>query len=363
MKKVLIAGYYGQNNVGDEAIAEALTKELKRRGYTVLMLSGDKVTSAQLYGVEAYYSRRLQDIKTAIKESDFVVLGGGSLIQDVTSTYSLWYYVGIINLCKMLGKHIYIAYQGIGPITKKKNEIFTKVTLNRCKKLWIRDEMSINKLREIGVVNPNISLSSDAAFMLTPPSPEKVSVLLAKAGIRMDDGRPLIGIAPRKWGTSDKAGVFARIADECINRFNAKVVFYAFHKETDGKYINEICSRMSNRAYIVSDDYLPSEVMGMMGAMHLNIGVRLHSLIFSAKMRVPLLGISYDPKVDGFLDMLGMSPVCTYDELSKEQIMPAVSWIMKNSFPIEQINEPVSNFEKLTIRSLDEVLLESEMES
>ena len=98
MKKVLLAGYYGENNIGDEAIAEALIKELKRRGYEVLMLSGDRVTSSQLYGVEAYNRQRLQDMKNAIKNCDFVILGGGSLIQDVTSTYSLWYYIGFINL-------------------------------------------------------------------------------------------------------------------------------------------------------------------------------------------------------------------------------------------------------------------------
>jgi polysaccharide pyruvyl transferase CsaB len=362
MKKVLLAGYYGENNIGDEAIAEALIKELKRRGYEVLMLSGDRVTSSQLYGVEAYNRQRLQDMKTAIKSCDFVILGGGSLIQDVTSTYSLWYYTGFINLCRIMGKHIYIAYQGIGPITKKTNELITKITLNRSKKLWIRDEISIDTLREIGVVKPNITLSSDAVFMLNPPSRDQISVLLAKAGIRTEDGRPIIGISPRPWGTQDKAGVFAKIADECINRFNAKIVFYAFHKNEDVKYINDICSRMTNRAYIVADSYLPSEIMGMMGAMTLNIGVRLHSLIFSAKMGVPLLGVSYDPKIDGFLDMLGMSPVCTYSELSKEQIMPAVSWIMKNTFPVDNMLNAINDFEKLTIRSLDEILLESEME-
>ena len=362
MKKVLLAGYYGHDNIGDEAIAEALTKELKRRGYEVIILSGDKVTSAQIYGVEAYNRQNLSEIKEAIKNCDFVILGGGSLIQDVTSSYSLWYYTGFINLCKVFGKKVFVAFQGIGPILKKKNEFLTRVTLNGHKNLWIRDEISINTLREIGVVKPNIILSSDAVFMLKPPSKEQVSVLLAKAGIKKEEGRPLIGIAPRKWGNEDKAGVFARIADESINRFNAKIVFFAFHRETDVKYINEICSRMTNRAYIVSDRFLPSEVMGMMGAMDLNIGVRLHSLIFSAKMGVPLLGISYDPKIDGFLDMLGMSPVCDYNELSKEQIMPAVSWVLKNEYPVDSMLNKVEAFDKTAGQALDGILLESEID-
>lgn len=361
MKKVLLAGYYGHDNLGDEAIAEALTKELKRRGYEIIMLSGDKVTSAQIYGVETYDRGKLAEIKDAIEKCDFAILGGGSLIQDVTSSYSLWYYTGIINLCKMMRKKVFIAYQGIGPINKKSNEFITRVSLNGSKTLWIRDEMSINALRESGVVKPNIVLSSDAAFMLKPPSKDQVNILLAKCGIKKEEGRPLIGIAPRKWGSEDKAGVFARIADEMINRFNARVVFFAFHKDRDTKYINEICGRMTNRAHIISDRFLPSEVMGMMGAMDLNIGVRLHSLLFSAKMGVPLLGISYDPKIDGFLDMLGMSPVCDYNELSKEQVMPAVSWILKNTFPVEQMTQAVDMFEKTALQAMDGILLESEL--
>jgi polysaccharide pyruvyl transferase WcaK-like protein len=99
-----------------------------------------------------------------------------------------------------------------------------------------------------------------------------------------------------------------------------------------------------------------------MGAMDLNIGVRLHSLIFSAKMGTPFLGISYDPKVDGFLDMLGMSPVCEYNELSKEQIMPAVSWILKHDFPAEAMLNNVETFEKIAVQTMDEILLESEMD-
>ncbi len=362
MKKVLLAGYYGHDNIGDEAIAEALTTELKRRGYEVSMLSGDKVTSAQIYGVNAFNRQNLSEIKTAIKSCDFMILGGGSLIQDVTSSYSLLYYTGLINLCRTMRKKIFIAYQGIGPIQKKKNEFITRVTLNSQKNLWIRDEISINTLREIGVVKPNIILSSDAVFMLKPPTKEQVNVLLAKAGIKKEENRPLIGIAPRKWGSDDKTGVFAKIADECINRFNAKIVFFAFHKEQDVRFINEITSRMTNRAHIVSDRFLPSEVMGMMGAMDLNVGVRLHSLIFSAKMGVPLLGISYDPKVDGFLDMLGMSPVCEYKEISKELVMPAISWTLKNKYPVEEMLNKVESFKKTAEQAIDGILLESEID-
>ena len=72
MKKVLLAGYYGHDNLGDEAIAEALTKELKRRGYEIIMLSGDKVTSAQIYGVDTYDRGKLAEIKNAIEKCDFL---------------------------------------------------------------------------------------------------------------------------------------------------------------------------------------------------------------------------------------------------------------------------------------------------
>ena len=64
----------------------------------------------------------------------------------------------------MMRKKVFIAYQGIGPINKKSNEFITRISLNGSKTLWIRDEISINTLREIGVVRPGISLSSDAVY-------------------------------------------------------------------------------------------------------------------------------------------------------------------------------------------------------
>lgn len=361
MKKVLLAGYYGHNNIGDEAIAEALTKELTRRGYEPVILSGDPVLTSQMYGVDSFNRGQLKNIIEAIKVVDFVIVGGGSLLQDTTSSHSLWYYLGLILLSRMFGKKVFLAYQGIGPINKKYNVSLTQLVLNAFDKIWVRDEMSISYLREIGVVKPEIALCSDAVFMLQAPSKERIRILLSKAGIKLDDERKLIGIAPRKWGSEDKSGTFARIADEIIEKFNARVVFFSLHKNVDITYINEICSRMTNRAYIISDQYLPSEIMGMMGEMDLNIGVRLHSLIFSAKMAKPMLGISYDPKVDGFLEMLDMSPVCSYSDLNKKDIIDSMDWIFKNTFPIDTLKNAVEKFEKMGINTMDEILLESEM--
>jgi polysaccharide pyruvyl transferase WcaK-like protein len=76
--------------------------------------------------------------------------------------------------------------------------------------------------------------------------------------------------------------------------------------------------------------YLPSEILGAMGRMDVNIGVRLHSLIFSAVNNVPTIGISYDPKIDGFLDMINSNAVCTYEEIDSKKIADEVGNRLKN---------------------------------
>ena len=54
-----------------------------------------------------------------MKDSELIISGGGSLLQDVTSKRSLLYYLSIIGLGKLFGKKVMLFAQGIGPIRAK----------------------------------------------------------------------------------------------------------------------------------------------------------------------------------------------------------------------------------------------------
>ena len=88
--------------------------------------------------------------------------------------------------------------------------------------------------------------------------------------------------------------------------------------------------KYEDKTVLMPNRYLPSEILGTMGLMDVNIGVRLHALVFSALMNVPTVGISYEPKIDGFLEMINMTPVCTYENISVEKILEKVDSFMEN---------------------------------
>ena len=358
MKGVLISGYYGFNNTGDEAMIETLAMELAKRNYRLVVLSSNPDKTRELYNVEAYDRFKLFSIIKGIKNTDILVSGGGTLFQDVTSKKSIWYYLGIVILAQIYHKQVVIAYQGIGPLRSKFYRWMTKVTLNKksVKLIALRDHHAIETAKEMGIKEDKIVLSSDMIFMMKPPARERSQKIINDNVHNHKEDEKLIGISIREWKDKDRTDSFAELADKLVEKYNARIVFFPFHKPKDAEISKIIMHKMKyeERAVLIPNRYLPSEILGAMGMMDVNIGVRLHSLVFSALMNVPTVGISYDPKIDGFLEMIDMLPVCTYDDLSVDKILEKVDEYIQNS----QVNytEKTERFAQMGRETLDKII-------
>ena len=153
MKNILISGYYGFNNTGDEAMIETMSTLLAKRDYGLIVLSSNPERTKELYNVQAYDRYKFFEIVKAIKKSDMVISGGGTLFQDITSKKSIWYYLGIVKLAQLLGKKVCVAYQGMGPLKTKLYRKMTKSILNKksVKLVALRDEHAIEFAKELGI--------------------------------------------------------------------------------------------------------------------------------------------------------------------------------------------------------------------
>ena len=60
------------------------------------------------------------------------------------------------------------------------------------------------------------------------------------------------------------------------------------------------------------------------------VAVRLHALIFSAVVGVPLVGISYDPKIDAFLKSVCEKSISDIEKLKADDIVKAVEYRVNN---------------------------------
>ena len=85
------------------------------------------------------------------------------------------------------------------------------------------------------------------------------------------------------------------------------------------------------------------------------IGTRMHSCVIAKSYDVPIIGISWDKKIDGFFEMIGLGDFCLgLDEFNSSSILDRLKRIKENSF-IQQsdMNEQV----KILKRNIDDIIL------
>ena len=89
---VVICGAYGLGNVGDEAILKAILREVREfaPGEPITVLSRDSAQTAARHGIQAIHMFNLPGMLRAMSRAKLYLNGGGSLMQDVTSSRSLW---------------------------------------------------------------------------------------------------------------------------------------------------------------------------------------------------------------------------------------------------------------------------------
>src|SRR5579862_7514913 len=97
--RVLISGYYGFGNLGDEALLEVIVQRLRRRfpQLDLEVLSATPQATAAAYNVASVPRWQWRSVREAIGRADVVVSGGGGLLQNATSLRSLLYYVAILH--------------------------------------------------------------------------------------------------------------------------------------------------------------------------------------------------------------------------------------------------------------------------
>ncbi|HCX62322.1 MAG TPA: polysaccharide pyruvyl transferase CsaB, partial [Clostridiales bacterium] len=103
MKKILLAGYYGFGNLGDEAILEMALKQILEitDRKNIIVLSGNKEITSKKYNIATIDRYNVLSIIFKLKSTDAIVFGGGSLLQDITSKRSIYYYLFLIRLAKL----------------------------------------------------------------------------------------------------------------------------------------------------------------------------------------------------------------------------------------------------------------------
>jgi polysaccharide pyruvyl transferase CsaB len=272
--RVAVSGYYGFGNTGDEAIALAITRELKGQGATPLLLSNTPAETARLYGCESAARMRPLGLLGALARSKVVLSGGGGLLQDRTSARTLTYYLGVIRLAQLLGKRVVVFNQSVGPLSEAGGRKVASAL--KGVRVIVRDRASLETLRALGLKG---ELGGDPALLLSPTP-----------GLTRDEDHVIL--APRGDVTGAADGL--REVTRRLRAEGRRVTALSFMPDHD-----DAAARALGADTVLSTRD-PQEALDAIAGAGFVIGVRLHAVILAAAAGVPFAGVAYDPKVAGF---------------------------------------------------------------
>jgi len=353
MVKILISGYYGFNNIGDESILKAVIDNLQKRltDIEITVLSQNPASTAKRYGVLSVNRKSLKSIIVAVKRCDLLISGGGSLLQDVTSKKSILYYLMIIRIAQLFGKKVLIYSQGIGPINTNINRKLTATILKKVSGTVVRDEASKQLLTEIGVDSDRVIVTADPVLRIKPASKERGRKILEEEGFIWQEGKKIVGFAvkERKMDSSFASELCISM-ERLVEEQNAQIVLIPFHFSEDMAFIEEATRRLGDKVFTIKHKYLTEEMLSIIGNMDILVGVRLHALIHAAIMDVSMIGISYDPKVNSFMHSIGMKAMCSIYDFNNEFFMEEFNKTIENG---DKMRSKVKQNIKELIRRLD----------
>jgi len=327
--KILIAGYYGFGNVGDEAVLQALLKGLSNReaSLEIAVLSATPQVTQELYGVKSIYRYAWMNLISELRKCEVFIIGGGSLFQNITSSRSLIYYLGLVFAAKLMGKKVVIFAQGFGPLKGKFYHWLTRLAFKAAALITLRDLDSFNAIQKMHLKNKKIYLTADPTALLNVTK-EEGKKILSMEGIKKND-RPTLGIALRSLlkGKAIPHEKLAELMDWIVKKYNYYPVFLLFQCPEDMDAASKVIGVMQENSTVIFRICRPEEMLSIISQLDLLIGMRLHALIFAALSGVPALGLTYDPKVEAFMESI-QQPCFSLDRFDLERVKASLAEII-----------------------------------
>ena len=378
-EKILIAGYYGFENAGDEAILSAMLADFRRQRSALefIVVSSNPTETAALYNVRSVHWKDINALLDAARECDLLVLGGGGIFQDYWGVpagtqltqfhWGISYYSSIALLANLYKKPFMIYSVGVGPLLTEEGKRWTRLAFELADAATVRDPESKALLASLGVPAKQVRINPDPGLSLAPKAKEAAAIFEA-VGVSLRE-RPILGVCLRNWTEGESSATWkqelASALDQFLEKHNVQMVFIPFqvveHElENDHAVALELIAMMNfkDRVHAISKTYSPEVTAGLISHCRMIVGMRLHSLIFAASAGVPAMALAYDPKVHNFMKSLGVSEfVLDLQTMDSNQLSTTLNSVWKQRIKIhtaltERVMEIRQLVQKNTILAL-----------
>ncbi len=377
---VLISGQYGSYNLGDEAVLFSIVHILKKilgKKITLKAMSVNPDLVFEQIGIDSIKhltissnsTRQLSSLINAVKGSDCVIIGGGSLLHDAIGFYKPIPRFLLPALFGILfGKKIIFYALGVGPVHAKYSINLIKLIGAKADNITVRDEESKKLLSKYGF--NNVKVISDPAFLLPKCERQRVLQILETEKITKHNKKRLIGVFLRgiyrsegesrrtiKKFSYEQIKNIAKSLENISKRTNSIPVFFSASDDLDLEMINRVSKLCSCETSIIRKFYKPPEYAGILRNMSLVITMPLHPAILAINSEIPVVAIDYDQKVRNIMKEMDLeSNVISISELNALEKKVLKVWNNRNSFG-KHINEYTKIYKKETFAYFKEIFL------
>lgn len=336
---VLIAGYFGFANAGDEMILDAMVQDFRSKQPEILItvVSGSPEITKKRFQVDAVPWADIRQIVRAVEACDLVILGGGGLFHDywgfdagaiLTSNHiGFSFYSSIAMLAAVLKKPLMLYAVGVGPILSKEGFLFMKAIARQATIITVRDEESRDILLSMGIESKRILVTADPVFNRSranpggkPRSGKIAENLLVGVALRNWD----VGVDPAEWEKHTARGL-----DKFLERHpGGQILFVPFQDSNETLLDDPGIARRVQR--LMKNQHQTSIYKSLASLYNLEtalsgcdliLGMRLHSLILAIKYGIPAVALSYDQKIANAMIRAGLeSYSIPISELDSERV-------------------------------------------
>ena len=302
--RVLVAGWIGSTNLGDELALAGLRRLLAPSVASVAAISVAPDATRATHGVGAVSHAAPYDLLRATRRADAVVFGGGGIVQDVTSPLNLPYHLSRVRLARWCGTPVAGIGLGIGGLDTAVGRAMVRRELAGLAGISVRDLASARLLEEVGV--PGARVASDLAFALDPPEVHPVSgpdrlVVSLRPWSERRSRRP---VAAREDPTPvGQVRALADALDRTARRTGLEVRFVALQTDRDDVFHRRVAERMRTAVTFAAP---PLEgLLHEYAAATAALTMRYHGGVAATLAGVPMVLLSYALKTDALAEELG----------------------------------------------------------
>ncbi|MEO1000527.1 MAG: polysaccharide pyruvyl transferase family protein [Pseudomonadota bacterium] len=273
----------------------------------------------------------------ATEAADLVVDLSGDMLTDAHGPHiSISHYIPILRGF-ILGKPVFICAQSIGPF--RATRPLARRILNRAAAVTVRDRISLDYLRGIGVTSAALEETADMAFLLPAAPPARAAALLAAEGILPEGGEDVLGVsvsglvADRFDRHAGARGAFVALMAEALGRVAAdhglRLRFTPHVTGPKPDKDDRITSRAVRDALpdpaiaeVIEADLRPEEMKAIIAQSTVFVGTRMHANIAALSSHVPTVAIAYSHKTPGIMAGCGVEEfVIAAEALTVERLV------------------------------------------